>query len=194
MLHRMLFGVLSRSSVIYVLSSLCLSKNCEILLGENVFVLASVQLAYHLHWIPVRWCFRTGSAGARLRCWRCRSSRGSPGIGINLLSIHEFSEILDTFRHSAIWARWKRVCSCSVLCRRLWLSDGLFASVSFTSQLTHSCMVARNDHSLKSGFDSLFLFLIMSKTNATRAENQSFRYMLQARLAFDSFGSVSQLV
>ena len=44
--------------------------------------------------------FPTGSAGARLRCRRCRSSCGSPGTDNNLLSIHELSETLDAFRHS----------------------------------------------------------------------------------------------
>ena len=47
-LHRMVFAVLSRSS-------------------ENRNSVVFVFVADHHHWIPGRWCFRTGFAGARLR-------------------------------------------------------------------------------------------------------------------------------
>ena len=49
-----------------------------------------------------------------------------PGIGNNLLSIHELSEIIDTFRHSVIRTRWMRVCSFLLLCGHLVLSNRFF--------------------------------------------------------------------
>ena len=66
--------------------------------------------------------------------------------------------------------------------------------MSFTSWVIHSGKVMRNHHSLKSSFDSFHVFLIKSKTNASRAENQSLRYVLQARLALDGSGSLSHFV
>ena len=66
-------------------------------------------------------------------------------------------------------------------------------SVSFTSGVFHSCQVVRNYHNLISGFDYLYWFLMRSKTNAASAEDQSLRYVLQARLALDGSGYLSQL-
>ena len=64
-------------------------------------------------------------------------------------------------------------------------------AVSFTSRVIHSCKEVRNYHSLKSGFDSLYVFLIRSKTNATSAEDQSLWYVLQAKLALNGSGYLS---
>ena len=67
-------------------------------------------------------------------------------------------------------------------------------AVFLASWVVHSCKVIRNHQSPESGIDPLYCFFIKSKTNAARAEGQSLWYVLQASMALDGSGYLSQLV
>ena len=111
-------------------------------------------------------------------------------------SVHpcDFYEILDTFRHFSRVVTLPSCSSSGIHCFLSIVSLPLTFAVSFTSWVIHSCKVMRNYQSLKSGFASLYLFFIRSKTNAASAQDQSLRYVLQAGLALDGSGCLSQLV
>ena len=85
-------------------------------------------------------------------------------------------------------------CSSSGIHCFLMISLPLSFDVFLASRVIHSCKVMENFHRLESGFDPLYCFSIRSKTNATRAEGQFLRYVLQAGTALDGSGYLSQLV
>ena len=130
-----------------------------------------------------------------VRYRRCRSSWDGPGIGNILLSIRGLAENFDTFHPLATWSQWSRDCVSMLLFEHPSLSNDLFAiELRLASWEIYSCKVIRNYHGLESGSDPLYCFFIRSKTNATIAEGQSLRYVLQARMALDGSGYLSQLV
>ena len=53
---------------------------------------------------------RTPARAAMVLCKRCRSSRGSPGIGNIVLTIRGFAENFDTFHPLATRSQWCFVC------------------------------------------------------------------------------------
>ena len=191
MLHRMVFASFSRSSEFGNSVVLVLIEDLREFSQWvwNLFLHSLVQLDDPHRCTPTWWCSRTGASDARVRCKRCRSSWDSPRIGNILRSIHGLAENFDIFHPLATWLRLCLVmCPCSssgIHCFPMVLLP-LSLAVLLAPWAIHSCKVTRDYQSL----ESCYCFFIKSK----RTEGQPLRQVLQAWMALDGSGSLSQLV
>ena len=156
MLHRMVFGVLSRSSE-YIRSVFLVLVRRTVrfcVVDKKLFALASVQLAYHRHWIPARRVPLVPGCAVgdvdRREVVKKKASIFCPFM--NFLRLSALFVILPSEHDGRVFVLSRS--SVGVFRFPMVFLPSSFA-VSFTSRVTHSCKVARNDHSLKSGLDSL---------------------------------------